>query len=569
VLDSVRDAVGGATRSNVAIYAIDPRGLTSLGDESMELTNLPDDPSIGIGVTSLLDELRISQDNLKWLAEETGGFAAVNTNDFLTSFDRVVRDNSTYYVLGYYPENQKRDGRFRRIEVRTTRPGLEVRARKGYVAPRGKAEPRALDNVATAGTSAVLREALDSPIPETGLPMAVQAAAFKGAGGKASVAVITQFGGRQLTFAEQNGEFKNTIELSMIAADSQGKIRGGDRNTVDLKLKPQTHQAVLAGGFRIVSRLALAPGRYQLRVAAKETGGLVGSVLYDLEVPDFWQQSFSMSGLVLTSGASSLTPTARPDEQLKEVLPGPPTIVRDFLQGDTLALFTEIYDNEVAKPHRVDVTSSILTEDARVVFKTEDVRSSDELKGARGGYGYATQIPLRDVAPGRYVLRVEARSRLESDTPVVRETEIRVHEVRRPASPPAAPAPAQQGRVIVPVDRGPLSGVADYREVVARTPEEWEALWKTLPARRAMPKVSFQSTMIAALFLGERPTAGFSVEFVAVKRDGDTLIIEYVERRPAADAAAAQMLTTPYFVAGVPLHEGAVKFVEVSPPARP
>jgi VWFA-related protein len=569
VFDAVRDAVGGATRSNVAIYAIDPRGLTSLADESMELTNLPDDPSIGIGVTSLLDELRISQDNLKWLGEETGGFAVINTNEFRTGFDRVIRDNSTYYVLGYYPQNQKRDGRFRRIEVRTTRPGLEVRARKGYMAPKGKAEPRALDNVAVASASAVLREALDSPIPEPGLPMAVQAAAFRAAGAKASVAVITQFGGQNLAFTEQNGEFRGKIEVSMIAVDTQGKIRAGDRNTVDLNLRPQTHQAVLAGGFRVLHRLELAPGRYQLRVAAKEAGGLVGSVLYDLEVPDFAGEPFSMSGLVVTSTAAGMTPTARPDEQLEDVLPGPPTIVRDFLQGDTMALFAEVYDNEVAKPHRVDITASILTEDARVVYKTEDVRSSDELKGARGGYGYAVQIPLKDIAAGRYVLRVEARSRLESDKPVVRETEIRVHEPRRPVAPAPATPPPAQGKVIVPVDRGPVSGISDYREVVARTPEEWESLWKSLPARRPMPKVSFQNTMIAALFVGDRPTAGFSVEFVSVKLDGDVLVIEYTEKSPGPDMTAGQMLTTPYVVAGVPLHAGPVRFVKVSPAGQP
>ena len=110
-----------------------------------------------------------------------------------------------------------------------------------------------------------------------------------------------------------------------------------------------------------------------------------------------------------------------------------------------------------------------------------------------------------------------------------------------------------------------MSGVAEPREVVARTTEEGEALWKSLPARRPMPRVSFENTMIAALFLGERPTAGFAVEFTAVKRDADTLIIEYVERAPAADVSVGQMVTTPYFVAGVPKHDGPVKFVKVEP----
>jgi hypothetical protein len=250
---------------------------------------------------------------------------------------------------------------------------------------------------------------------------------------------------------------------------------------------------------------------------------------------------------------------------LKEVLPGPPTIVRDFYQPETLALFAEIYDNEAGKPHRVDITTQLLAEDGRTVFKTEDERSSDELKGARGGYGYTAQVPLRDIAPGAYVLRVEARSRLASDKPVKRETELRVREVPRAAP----PAPARTGRSIVPVDRGPQSGVHEYREVLARTAEDWTALWGSLPVRRPMPKVSFENTMIAALFAGDRPTPGYSLEFTTVKLDGETLVIEYVEHGPAPGSINAQMITTPYVVAGVPMHAGPVRFVRVEPVPQP
>jgi VWFA-related protein len=566
VMDYTRDAIGAATRSNVAFYTIDPRGLTTLADEGMEMSAPPEDPSFGIGVTSLQDELRQSQDSLRTLAEETGGFAVVNTNEFAGSFDKLIRETSTYYVLGYYPSNQKRDGRFRDIKVRVTRPDLEVSARKGYVAPKSKTDRKAAE--AAAGTSAVLRDALNSPIPEPGLPMAVQAAAFKGTAPNASVAVVTQFGGRAMKFTESGGVYRNTIELSMLAIDAGGKVAKGDRNTAELKLSPQTFQAVENAGFRLVSRLDLKPGRYTLRVAATESGGgLVGSVVYDLEVPEFSKDALAMSGLVLTSSAAAMTPTARPDEQLKEVLPAPPTIVRDFFQPETLSLFAEVYDNEAAKPHRVDISTLLMAEDGRTVFKTADERSSDELKGAKGGYGYTAQVPLKDIAPGAYVLRVEARSRLDSDKPVVRETQIRVREI--PRATPAAAAPAKPGRTIVPVDRGPQSGVHEYREVVARTIEEWTALWGTLPARRPMPKVTFESTMIAALFAGARPTPGYTVEITGVKIDGEALVIEYVERVPAPDTVTAQMITTPYIVAGVPLHAGPVRFVKVEPASQP
>ena len=84
----------------------------------------------------------MSQDSLRALAEETGGFAAVNTNQFATAFDRIVSDNSSYYVLAYYPPTDKKDGKFHRIEVKVTRPGLTVRARRGYMAPKAKPAPK-------------------------------------------------------------------------------------------------------------------------------------------------------------------------------------------------------------------------------------------------------------------------------------------------------------------------------------------------------------------------------------------------------------------------------------------
>ena len=81
-----------------------------------------------------LGDLRTAQDNLRMLSDQTGGLSLVNSNDFNKGFERIVRDNSSYYVLGYYPTNDRRDGRFRTITVRVKRPGLTVRARRGYTA---------------------------------------------------------------------------------------------------------------------------------------------------------------------------------------------------------------------------------------------------------------------------------------------------------------------------------------------------------------------------------------------------------------------------------------------------
>jgi VWFA-related protein len=424
ILDSTREAIGAATRSNVSIYAVDPRGLTSLGDETIEVGSFPNDPTVGIDERSLQDELRRSQDSLRTLADETGGFAAVNSNDFSTAFDRLVRDNSLYYVLGYYPTNDKRDGRFRKIEVRMKRPGLRVRARRGYVAPRGKVqETKNTDNPVAAS----IRDAMNSPIAMRGITLSVFAAPFKGAAPNATVAIAVEIQAGDFKYTEQNGAFHDDVELSFSALDVQGKVHAGDRNTINMTWKPETLARVKTHGFRIISQIDLPPGRYQLRCAAAEAGGKAGSVLYDLEVPDFSKSPLTMSGIALTSASAGLTPTAKSKDPLGQMLPAAPTTAREFQRNDEVALFAEFYENQPnAAPHKIDLTTTVRSDDGRVILQTQEERSSTELQGGRGGYGYVSRIPLKDFASGLYVIHLEGRSRTENGAGIGRDIQIRV-----------------------------------------------------------------------------------------------------------------------------------------------
>ena len=426
LVNEMRDVIAAATRANVSIYAVDPRGLYFPGDEAMQMTGLPADAeALGLGVFALQDELRLSQDSLRGLAEETGGFASVSSNDFSSAFRRIVDVNSTYYVLGYYSTNEKRDGRYRKIEVKLSRPGLDVNARKGYVAPRGKA-PGSKTIEASAGTSKELREALNSPLQESGLKMAVFAAPLKGPAAKAAVGIVTQFTGKQFGFAEKDGKFTDRLEMSYVAINKQGKMTDGKRDYVDLSLKPETHQRVLQSGFRVLTRMELPPGTYQLRVAAKASGGGTGSVHYDLVVPDFLKDPLSVSGIMVASRTSAGVPTAGAIPDLGDALPAPPTTARTFSASDELAVLAEVYDNEGAQPHSVDITTTLKAEGRVQVFANSETRSSKELGGARGGYGYTTKIPLKDLAPGLYVLTIEAKSTLGRTDAASRQVQIRI-----------------------------------------------------------------------------------------------------------------------------------------------
>jgi VWFA-related protein len=113
-----------ANRANVTMYTIDPRGLVGMGDIDEQVDPQPWN-----------DFVHKSQDSLRVIAEETGGIAVVNQNDFSKALKRIDAETSDYYVLGYYSKNPDTSKRRRNIEVRVTRTGQkwQVWSRKEYV----------------------------------------------------------------------------------------------------------------------------------------------------------------------------------------------------------------------------------------------------------------------------------------------------------------------------------------------------------------------------------------------------------------------------------------------------
>jgi hypothetical protein len=117
------DMLNDANRANVSFYPLDPRGLVVF-DTSLQ------EGSIDLQVDAA--RLRSRLDSLQTMAGATDGLAIVNSNDIDRGLRRVVDDLTSYYLLGYYSTNAKLDGRFRSIKVRIKRPGVDVRARRGY-----------------------------------------------------------------------------------------------------------------------------------------------------------------------------------------------------------------------------------------------------------------------------------------------------------------------------------------------------------------------------------------------------------------------------------------------------
>jgi VWFA-related protein len=115
------DLTRAANRANVSMYTIDPRGLVGGPDLDENV-----DP------VEYANYVRKSQDSLRVIAEETGGLAVVNQNDFDKALKRIDAETSDYYVLGYYSSNPDPTKKNRRIEVKSSRPNVSVWSRSGY-----------------------------------------------------------------------------------------------------------------------------------------------------------------------------------------------------------------------------------------------------------------------------------------------------------------------------------------------------------------------------------------------------------------------------------------------------
>ena len=141
-----RDLFGEANHNNVSFYPIDPRGLVAFD------TEMGTDPPLSPAADRA--QLVARHEALHTLALNTDGIALMNSNDLRKQLRRVADDLTSYYLIGYYSSNTKLDGRFRTIRVRSKRPGIEVRARRGY-----RAATEAEVQAARASTSV--------PVPET------------------------------------------------------------------------------------------------------------------------------------------------------------------------------------------------------------------------------------------------------------------------------------------------------------------------------------------------------------------------------------------------------------------
>ena len=151
-----RDLMDTANRANASFYTVDPRGLPVFDAPIGPAP--PPPPSV--------DQANLSHriETLRVLAANTDGIAVVNSNDIDRGLRRLADDLTSYYLIGYYSTNTKLDGKFRQIRVKVHRPGVDVRARRGYKAATREEVERSKSTAAAPlpESVAVARGALES-----------------------------------------------------------------------------------------------------------------------------------------------------------------------------------------------------------------------------------------------------------------------------------------------------------------------------------------------------------------------------------------------------------------------
>jgi len=312
-----------ANRANTSFYPIDPRGL-AVFDTPMVPVNGPSLSSAAPMVPIATDQAMLASriGSMRTLAEATDGLALVNSNDLGGGLKRVTDDLSSYYLLGYY-SNGKLDGKFHSIAVRVKRPGVKVRARRGYLAATagalakpGTAAPSPADAAAAAETRAI--EAVVGPLENYArdVPLRVQTAAGWKPGTPPAVAVwiVGQVGGAA-------DEWRDGGEADIVMMSAAGETVATAR--ASLAAGARTFRAALSPASPV------APGDYTVRIGlrAASAGSIPARDTVHVLVPAF---PGAGGALVFRRGPSTAnrdTPTAdlrfRRSDQIRVEVPAP------------------------------------------------------------------------------------------------------------------------------------------------------------------------------------------------------------------------------------------------------
>jgi VWFA-related protein len=407
-LPGFKEVVRAARSANAAFYFVDARGL----GESTALPGLP-----GAGAAEQ-GRLTLEQDTLNTLstvrqetvgaesvAVDTGGTSIRNTNDLAGGMRKVAEESRSYYLLGYVPSDTRRDGKFRRIEVEVARPGLKVRARRGYFAPSEKAPVPRRDAVDPG-----VRAALDAPSDVAAIPLRLVAYGLGPVGGgKSAALVVVEMDLRGVELRKAGDKWTGTFETYAVVSSLQTGESVPEEKSVEVALPEAAHAQLLASGLPMVREFQLKPGSYEVRFVVRDPHSRhVGSVRQRFVVPD--PAELSISTPILTDRLQ-----ADPAGGARPV----PIAHRNFKSGSRLAFAFDVYGaaHDATGAPRLSSSYLVRRADGTVLVQ----RGAQPIEASGGQVSQMLALSLQGAAPGDYELVLTVADQVAGRTVEVSE----------------------------------------------------------------------------------------------------------------------------------------------------
>ena len=411
----IRSTINALNQANTSLYAVDARGLIAPppgGDASHGSTAGTANYN-GQAVRSQMDSISGSQETLTTLAMDTGGRALLDNNNLGKVFDAVTEDSGSYYLLGYYSSNTKRDGKFRQIRVQVNLPGTKVRARLGYYAP------KSFEQFTKSDKERQLEEAISTERPFSEVPFLVSTNFIRSSDDRVFVPIGLQFAAADIPFADSK---KSQVEFDFIGQVRRpdGNVVSAVRDTVRVQLTP-TVQGVKGSALQYLSGFFLKAGNYQLKFLLRENRtGKLSTFEQALNVPDFLTPKLSMSSIVLSNHLEPVS-SKRKDQAVKSISGTllesdndplrvddarvVPSITRVFSRNDTLYILFQSYFNEKRNSPALSQEVEFLR-DGKPFRKAARIEVDQFDSNSRNAATSHFAIPLDGFTPGSYDLQV-------------------------------------------------------------------------------------------------------------------------------------------------------------------
>lgn len=412
VLQILEQLVDLANRASVVFYSVDPRGLQTLGLTAADKISDVRPDSIIAKISERRQQLEDTQDGLKYLAKETGGFAVINSNDLSGGVRRILDDQS-YYLLAYQPDTDSFDAAkrmFNKLEVRVNRPGVNVRYRSGFF---NVAEaPAVIDAPEKKTMIDRLGAALTSPFEVNGISLRLNALFGNDAKSGPFVRSLLHVDSKDLKFETlPDGRMRAGFSVLAASFGDNGQIVDQLGKSYTLTVKPEEYKKFLADGFVYNFTFPVRkPGAYQYRVALYDPNSeRSGSASQFIEVPDLARNRLTLSSIVLENlSADQWTKISDPNGGTISSDPMADTALRLVKRGTVLRYGYEIYNAKLGPTKqpglrtriRVFREGRLVTDGVERPFDTLGQQNMLQLRGA-GAIAVGAKME-----PGDYVLQI-------------------------------------------------------------------------------------------------------------------------------------------------------------------